>query len=263
VSTRPTAEQPPAGSADSRRVSVESAETSTSAEGKVAGVVDEPFAAVREKLSDPGQWCDILMLHMNNKSCRMTPTGKTPTITLKIAKRYDQSAEEAAPVTFAYHVVESTPDHLVIRLDAPEGPFWTRDHKIMVEASPVDGQRTLLRLAYSYGFGMPTRMMTDIYFATVGQGKVGFTKHRSPSGGAPHFIGGIRGLMERNTMRYFLAADAYLGEHGPAGPKLTERRLRRWFEATERRPRQLREMDLDTYLALKRREFDAGPPATR
>jgi hypothetical protein len=31
-----------------------------------------------------------------------------------------------------------------------------------------------------------------------------------PSTGQPDYIGGVRGLVERNTMRYYLAIDAYL-----------------------------------------------------
>ncbi|MNJ78327.1 hypothetical protein D3C77_760560 [compost metagenome] len=52
-------------------------------------------------------------------------------------------------------------------------------------------------------------------------------------------------------MRYFLTLDAYLatGANDPA-----ERRQRYWFAAAERYPRQLHEVDLDTYLAVKRED---------
>ena len=63
------------------------------------------------------------------------------------------------------------------------------------------------------------------------------------------------GVMERNTMRYYLAIDAYLDSlAAPAGQRV-ERRLRAWFDATERYPRQLREVDREAYLRMKRQEL--------
>jgi len=55
-----------------------------------------------------------------------------------------------------------------------------------------------------------------MYLATTGSGKVGFTMIGDPSGLRPEFIGGVRGAIERNTMRHYLAIDAYLG--APATP---------------------------------------------
>ena len=62
-------------------------------------------------------------------------------------------------------------------------------------------------------------------------------------------------MVERNTMRYFLAIEASLDAlAAPAGQR-TEKRIREWFTATERYARQLHEMDADEYLAMKRREY--------
>ncbi|MDQ8002364.1 MAG: hypothetical protein REU00_20870, partial [Pseudomonadota bacterium] len=62
------------------------------------------------------------------------------------------------------------------------------------------------------------------------------------------------------AMRYFLTLDAYLvGLDAPPAER-RERRQRLWFASTERYPRQLKEVDLATYLAQKRadRERDGG-----
>ena len=32
--------------------------------------IDSPFATVRAALNNPGDWCDILILHVNTKYCR-------------------------------------------------------------------------------------------------------------------------------------------------------------------------------------------------
>ncbi|MDQ6881386.1 MAG: hypothetical protein M3150_04750, partial [Pseudomonadota bacterium] len=62
--------------------------------------------------------------------------------------------------------------------------------------------------------------------------------------------------VERNAMRYYLAIDAYLDSLSvPAGQQV-ERRIQGWFSATERYPRQLREMDRPAYVAMKRNEVE-------
>jgi hypothetical protein len=80
---------------------------------------------------------------------------------------------------------------------------------------------------------------------------VGFTVLGKTPEGQPDYIRGLRGLVERNAMRYFLTLDAYLSA---PGPEQADRRQRRWFAAAEQYPRQLHEVDLDTYLALKRED---------
>jgi hypothetical protein len=93
------------------------------------------------------------------------------------------------------------------------------------------------------------------YLATSGSDKVGFTVIGDPQAPKPRFIGGVRGAIERNTMRYYLAIDAYLGALATPAPARFEQSLERWFNATELYPRQLREIDRDTYLAMKRSEY--------
>ncbi|MEO8078965.1 MAG: hypothetical protein ABI641_00450 [Caldimonas sp.] len=250
----------PAEPGRARRIEIASSETSGSVEGSVWGVIPEAYPAVRGLLADPARWCGILMLHINNKSCRTESRRDETSLTLRIASRYDQAADKASAVTFSLRTDESTSDYLAVNLGAADGPLWTRDHRIVLEAIPLDGGRTFLRLGYSYGYGLPAEMAMDVYFATSGSGKVGFTETRAGSGGGEH-IGGVRGLMERNAMRYFLAVDAYLGELAAPQAERQERRLRRWYDSTELYPRQLHEIDRETYLRLKRRELAATEPA--
>ena len=65
----------------------------------------------------------------------------------------------------------------------------------------------------------------------------------------------MRGLVERNTMRYYLAIDSFLGTGGAAPAARFEKNLQAWFTAVERYPRQLHEMDRDAYLEMKRAEY--------
>jgi hypothetical protein len=55
-------------------------------------------------------------------------------------------------------------------------------------------------------------------------------------------------------MRYYLAIDAYLDSLKAPPAQQLENRLQAWFDATERYPRQLHEVERDAYLSMKRDE---------
>ncbi len=65
----------------------------------------------------------------------------------------------------------------------------------------------------------------------------------------------MRGLVERNTMRYYLAIEAYLGALSAPPPARLEKSLHDWFAAIEGYPRQLHELEQGEYLAMKRNEY--------
>jgi len=85
--------------------------------------------------------------------------------------------------------------------------------------------------------------------------KVGFTVVGHKPDGTPLYIGNVRGLVERNCMRYFLAIDAYLTAASLPPAEQLERRLQEWHAGSERYPIQLREMGREEYLAMKRKEI--------
>jgi hypothetical protein len=136
----------------------------------------------------------------------------------------------------------------------------TRDYRIVVEAAPLDERHTVLRLRYEYGFGTMARLAMQAYLATAGRAKVGFTVVGHDAHGQPEYIGGVRGLVERNTMRYYLAIEAVLAADDASPAARLEHRLQAWFDATERYPRQLHELERPEYLAMKHDEtrHDAG-----
>jgi hypothetical protein len=88
---------------------------------------------------------------------------------------------------------------------------------------------------------------------------VGFSVIERRPDGQPVYVGGVRGVVERNTMRYYLAIDAYLASLTTPPAQQAEKRLRDWFVATERYALQLHEMDEPDYLAMKRRELTRLP----
>jgi hypothetical protein len=113
-----------------------------------------------------------------------------------------------------------------------------------------------MRLSYSYTYGALGRMALQGYLATAGADKVGFSVTGRDASGAPIYIDGMRGVVERNAMRYYLAIDAYLASLSAPADEQVDRRIQAWFNASERHARQLREMDKATYVAMKRQEYE-------
>lgn len=171
-----------------------------------------------------------------------------------IGSRGEQALDDAYPVDFAYRVAAAAAGYLNIMLTADEGPLRTSDYRIVLEAVPLGDSRTLLHLAYSYSFGFAGHVAMQAYLNTVGRDKHGFTVTGKQSGGAPVYIDGMRGLVERNTMRYYLAIDSFLQSAQSAPSVQLEERLQTWFTAVEQYPRQLHEMDRTAYLEMKHAE---------
>ena len=222
-------------------------------DGDVYAVLDHPFAQVAATLADAAQWCDMLILHLNVKHCqRVSGTQGTVRIDLRVGKKHPQAVQAASLLALSWRPPSVAGDYVAARMDAAEGPFDTRDYRLLVEAVPIAPGKTFLHLGYAFSYGGASHLAMHLYLATIGRDKVGFT--RAPDGPADEFVGGMRGVVERNTMRYFLAIDAYLGSLALPAERRLEHRLAAWFDATERYPRQLREVDRTAYLEMKRAE---------
>jgi hypothetical protein len=232
-----------------------SGETADSATGDIYARMDYPFATLRAALSDAGHWCDILILHVNTKYCRAWPGSQGAVVDVSIGRKYDEPLDKAYRVDFAYRVAAQTENYLQLRLDADAGPFGTHDYRIALEAVPLDGGRSFIHFSYSYAYGVVGRLALQAYLATIGRSKVGFAVSGTGSGGQPVHIGGIRGLVERNTMRYYLAIEVFLGAMAVPTQERLEKRLRAWFAATERHALQLHEVEQGEYLDMKRKEY--------
>jgi hypothetical protein len=230
-----------------RPLVLQSTQTSDHLEGEVYARVDQPYAMVQKGLQGTQNWCGILILHLNVKMCHALPNG----LDMALGRKYDQPVEDAYRLHFDYKPVADGADYLKTELTSADGPLGTKDYRIAVEAAPLDAGHTMLHMSYAYGFGFTARVAMNTYLATVGADKVGFSVSGSDSDGKPTYVGGVRGLVERNTMRYYLAIDDYVS--APA-PGQLDQRLATWFDATERYPRQLHEMERADYLAMKKDE---------
>ena len=193
-----------------RPLVLESKEASGQLSGDIFAVLNHPFDQVSGSLSQPGVWCDVLMLHLNTKYCTVRGAESARTLAVAVGRKFDQPLSEAQRVSFVWQPPNIADDYLSVRLSADKGPLSTRDYRIELEATPLGNGKTFIHLGYAYAYGVAARIAMQGYLATIGSDKVGFTATSKDAAGQPEYVGGVRGVVERNTMRYYLAIDAYM-----------------------------------------------------
>jgi hypothetical protein len=181
---------------------------------------------------------------MNTKFCHANAKSPDARLTVFVGKKTPEELAAASRIDFEFATLANTDEYLAITLTARAGPLGTSDYVIRFEAIPISKNKTFLHLTYAYSSNFAARVAMQSYLMTAGSKKVGFTVD-----------GGVRGVVERNTMRYYLAIASYLEfVDAPADARL-ELRLASWFAAIERYPRQLHDLNLGEYLVMKRAEF--------
>lgn len=236
-----------------RPLTLDSAESSNLLKGDVYALINHPFQKVNTALQVPSNWCDILILHLNTKYCKATVNENNQMLNVYFGKKTQQSLEDAYGVELDYQVKITDPNYLGVELRADKGPVGTSNYLISLEAIPVGNNQSFIHLTYSYALGLTGGLATRAYLASSGRDKIGFTpvKAKGPKQLPSSYIGGVRGMLERNTMRYYLAIDTYLGAMNEPANK----RFNLWFSATEHYPHQLQEISRNAYLSMKQAEL--------
>jgi hypothetical protein len=202
----------------------------------------------------PANWCDIASLHPNVKACTYRELPGAWRLTFYTGRKFYQSPEDTYLFTYDYRNVEQRRGYLDIILNADEGPFGTKDHRMRFEALPLDEGRTFVHVSYAHSYGFSFRLAENIYFATFGRGKVGFTVNGTDSNGAPVYIGGPRGAVERNAVRYYFAIQSFMDTLRYPEESRFSMRAGRWYDLTSRYRKQLFEMERKDYLEFKTAE---------
>jgi hypothetical protein len=239
-----------------RPLYLESSQSATELKGDIYALIEQPHAVVGPALQRIDHWCDILILHLNVKRCRASSQAAGETLSLNIGRKSDQPVADAYRFEFLYKVAAARPDYLQIALNAEDGPLGTSHYRIVLEVVALDSRRSFLHMAYAYTYGVTASMAMKGYLATVGRDKVGFSIVGTQPGGQPIYIGGMRGVIERNTMRYYLAIEAYLGALSTPAQQRLDKRLNAWHTGVERFPIQLHELERGEYLDMKRKEVE-------
>jgi hypothetical protein len=237
-----------------RPLYLESHETPDNLTGDIYALLEQPYATVSQALNGIDHWCDILILHLNVKNCHASSTVED-TLSIDIGRKSDQSLSDTYRFDFLYRVVASTSDYLHLLLSAAQGPMGTSHYRIELEVVALDSQRSFLHMSYSYDYGLAARMAMQSYLTTAGRKKVGFSIVGQKTDGQPAYVGGMRGIVERNSMRYYLTLEAYLGALSAPASQQLEKRLNDWYAAIEQYPLQLHELERSEYLNMKHREI--------
>lgn len=242
-----------------RPLVVDSVEDGERIGGTIRAELAHPFAPLAARLRAPAEWCAIVVLHLNVKACAHERTADGDVVAVRSGrKEYGAATHE---IRYRFHVAAAAADFVRIVLVAPTGPLATRDYELTLEAAPV-GDRTFVVLAYGFRPSAGSRMATAAYLATAGRGKPGFTVVGRDAAGGPVWIGGVRGIVERNAMRNFLALDAWAASLAAPAAGRFDRSVERMAALTDAYATQLAEMPAAEYVAIKRREWREHAPAS-
>lgn len=220
----------------------------------IYAVLPQSYAEVRAALAQADQWCRFLVLNQNVKACTWRPGARGEELSLFVGRKFYQEPQDAFQVVGRFEVMNAGDRFLRVSVNAGEGPFGTENYHISVQATPLE-QGTLVHLGWGYEDSWRSRMATSTYLATLGRDKVGFSVVGKGPGGQPQFVQGVRGIIERNAMRYYLALRAYLQTDDLPEARRPEASMVSWFRMVERYPRQLHELSREEYLDNKRREW--------
>jgi len=220
----------------------------------VYSIVHYPVAKLSRALTSPRNWCQFVTLHLNVKACtyRLHPE---PMLSIYAGRKFYEPPEKATRMDYRFQIIEQSSSRLVLLLTAEKGQLSTRDYRFEIEAETMNPHDVLLHFSLSYRGSLASRMATRAYLSTLGRDKVGFSKQPGRTG-KDGYVKGVRGIVERNAMRYFLALTVYMNTLEENGPRAEAMRSRAWFDLTQRYARQLRELDRTDYLIAKKQEFE-------
>jgi hypothetical protein len=236
-------------------IHLESRVTDRRVEGDVFSIMPATADNMLTLLESPRELCNVLSLHTNIKGCIVRRDGGRVELAVYLGRKYYQPAESVSKIQYSMNSRALADGYVAVSLTAPDAPFGVHDQSIVIEAVPVAPDKLFLHMGYHYGYGMLGRLAMEGYFMTLGRGKVGFSKVKTTPDGEPVYIDGMQGLVERNTMRYFLALKTCLETLS-----LSDRedrfstRLERWYDLTGEYKRQLYELPKAEYIAMKKRE---------
>ncbi len=244
-----------------RGLYLESTDSKHAPRGDAYAVIEYPFATVAAAFTTPENWCESLILHLNVQYCSAVTGHGGRQLSVAVGKKTNQPLDDTHRIDFIYNVAVSSANFTRVELSSLEGPFDTGNYLIAMELTAIDEQRSFVHIEYSYTQGFVTRWAASAYFATRGRDKVGFTWIQDEDD-PPRLVRGIRGALERNTMRYYLAIDAYLQVLDSPAAQRFEQSLELWFADTERFARQLREVKHENYISMKRGQYlrQQAPP---
>ncbi len=223
-------------------------------QGDVYGIIHHPFSIVRNALATPANWCDIVPQHINIKACTYRPVNGECRLTFYSGRKYYKNPDNVFRFNYRYTTSSFQAAYFHTALTAEKGPLDTKDYRIIAEAIPLSPASTFIHFSYAYRYGAVTRLAMAGYFASLGNKKIGFSVVDRDKNGNLVYVDGIQGVIERNSIRYYFAIQAFLDSQHTQPAERFEHRINHWFDLTEKYHRQLFELKKKDYLVYKRRE---------
>jgi hypothetical protein len=223
----------------------------------IYGTVNYPFDVVKNELQEPTHWSDIVLPHSSVRACTYKKVNDTWLLTLYNVKKFQDPLEDAFELKFEYRVIAQQPGFFAISLAAREGPFTTKDHRFGLEVVPLDEDRTFIHLRYSFGYSLIGYFLMRNYFILFSGGRVGFSAIDTDRDGHPVYVSGLRGAIESDVLRYYLAVLAYMDTIKIPVDQRFEKRVNQWYDSTARYKKQLFEMEKEQYLTYKRHDRES------
>ena len=226
------------------------------AQGEVYVVLKTPFYKLDRMLSQPAQWCELAILHQNIKTCTYgkNEAGKDQ-LQLYVGRKHYQEPSSAFPAQYLFSVNEKDPHTLNVNLSAPKGPLGTHDYQINLEAIAIDDHLSFVHFTYRYQYGFWADVAMRTYLTTMGRNKVGFTVKGKDENGEPIYIKGLKGVVERNVMRYIFAIQSVLEASETPDESRQLEQLNRWYGFISKYPKQLVGLTREEYLDNKKHEL--------
>ncbi len=220
--------------------------------GRIASSINRPFSHIKSLFHDIRNLCLILPLNINVRSCIYRKVDDKWLFEIVAGPRQYES--DSAVYSFSYLLTRAqfSDDLIYLHLQANKGPISTANYHIELTFKPM-AEKTLVGLGFSHEKSSLSRVVTGLYLAFSGAGKVGFsTVNQSDGQFSP--VRGEQGIVERNLMRYLLAIRAFI-EEGGAREDL-KATFRRWFFLSTLYREQLYEIPEQDYMRYKLNRYD-------
>ena len=211
----------------------------------VSARIPVAFTELQTFYRNDDAWCQGFFANVYVKACYKN--GKLLRI---FYDNNDEYQDLGDAFQFDYQVVEQTLNnqHLYISLRADSGPLGSEDYRLSIEAEAQSDSHTVLRLVYQSRYGFIARSALFVYLKTLGRDKIGFSRDQQAQP-----VAGVRGILERNAMRYLLALCAYFSNQNAVKPLANT--LKNWHDYATVFSQELQEIDWSDYQKLKLREY--------
>jgi hypothetical protein len=119
-----------------RPLLLESFEEGGKVRGDVFALVQYSFGQIRTGLDTPAEWCEVLILHLNVKTCAAGPESTGSSLRLSLGTKRSGRNDGGHRIDFRLSVPASAADRFEVAMQAEEGPLGTRDYRLSLRGHP-------------------------------------------------------------------------------------------------------------------------------